>query len=372
MAQSIISGHFFDTVTFDVEQKTAVSVRDGVLDYFGHELGLEPANKIFKVYRSPAQIARAAEKMAGLPLTDEHVEVGPKVERSIGSVVSAEVIDFSDGEGASLAIKNRLEVKAENLPLLDKKRELSLGYEARLEPAIEYDFKQVDIVPHHLALVETGRCGSGCRFLDKSAKKESSEMDMTKMIEAVGKFTDEQKKEFLAKITDAPTAAQVVELLGTFKAEEIEEIKEQIQELIDPAGKPKAKDEDKDEDENKDEDDKERAKDSKKVKDSAALEARFRDAVTKATTEQVATTLAIIDRARQFLPTDYKFADKTGNQIMRDAIATQHAGVRFEDAELPVAFKMLRQPETKPFADFGRGNMGKFAELKNKEWYHGV
>jgi len=368
MAQSIISGHFFDAVTFDVEQKTAVSVRDGVLDYFGHELGLEPANKIFKVYRSPAQIARAAEKMAGLPLTDEHVEVGSKVKRSIGSVVSAEVIDFSDGEGASLAIKNRLEVKAENLPLLDKKRELSLGYEARLEPAIEYDFKQVDIVPHHLALVETGRCGSGCRLLDKSAKKESSEMDMAKMIEAVGKFTDEQKKEFLAKITDAPTAAQVVELLGKFKAEEIEEIKEQIKKLIDPAGKPKAKDEDKDEDENKDEDDKERAKDSKKVKDSAALEARFQDAVTKATTEQVATTLAIIDRARSFLPDDYKFADKTGNQIMRDAIATQHAGVRFEDAELPVAFKMLRQPETKPFADFGRGNMGKFAELKNKEW----
>lgn len=187
-------------------------------------------------------------------------------------------------------------------------------------------------------------------------------MDMAKMIEAVGKFTDEQKKEFLAKITDAPTAAQVVELLGKFKAEEIEKVKEQIQKLIDPAGKPKAKDED------KDEDDKERAKDSKKVKDSAALEARFQDAVTKATTEQVATTLAIIDRAKSFLPDDYKFADKTGNQIMRDAIATQHAGVRFEDAELPVAFKMLRQPETKPFADFGRGNMGKFAELKDKEW----
>jgi len=363
MAQSIISGHFFDAVTFDVEQKTAVSVRDGVLDYFGHELGLEPANKIFKVYRSPAQIARAAEKMAGLPLTDEHVEVGPKVKRSIGSVVSAEVIDFTDGEGAALAIKNRLEVKAESLPLLDKKRELSLGYEARLEPTIGYDFRQVDIVPHHLALVETGRCGSGCRFLDKSAKKESSEMDMAKMIEAVGKFTDEQKKEFLAKITDAPTAAQVAELLGTFKAEEIEEIKEQIQKLIDPAGKPKAKDEDKDED-----DDKEKAKDSKKVQDSAALEARFADAVAKATAEQVASTLAIIDRARQFLPADYKFADKSGNQIMRDAIATQHPDARFDDAELGVAFKLLRQPETKPFADFGRGNMGKFAELKNKEW----
>ncbi len=191
-------------------------------------------------------------------------------------------------------------------------------------------------------------------------------MDMTKMIEAVGKFTDEQKKEFLAKITDAPTAAQVVELLGKFKAEEIEEIKEQLRKLIGPAGK--GEDDDKGKDEDKDEDDKERVKDSKKVKDSAALEARFADAVAKATAEQVASTLAIIDRARQFLPADYKFADKTGAQVMRDAIATQHPDARFDDAELSVAFKLLRQPETKPFADFGRGNMGKFAELKNKEW----
>lgn len=367
MAQSIISGHFFDAVTFDVEQKTAVSVRDGVLDYFGHELGLEPPDKTFRIYRSPAQIATVAPLMAGIPLTNDHVDIGQPVSQSVGKVTSAAVIDFDEGEASHLAIKNTLEVQSDFLATLTDKRELSLGYEARLIEDDKYDFRQVDIRPHHLAVVDAGRCGSGCRFLDKSVKKESSEMDMAKMIEAVGKFTDEQKKEFLAKITDAPTAAQVVELLGKFKAEEIEEIKEQLRKLIDPAGKPKANDQDKDKDKGED-DDKEKAKDSKKVKDSAALEARFQDAVTKATTEQVATTLAIIDRARQFLPTDYKFADKTGNQIMRDAIATQHAGVRFEDAELPVAFKMLRQPETKPFADFGRGNMGKFAELKDKEW----
>ena len=118
MAQSIISGHFFDAVTFDFRKKTAVSVRDGVLEYFGHELGLEPANKIFKVYRSPAQIARAAEKMAGLPLTNDHVDIGQPVPQSVGKVISAAVIDFTEGEASHLAIKNTLEVQSDFLATL--------------------------------------------------------------------------------------------------------------------------------------------------------------------------------------------------------------------------------------------------------------
>jgi hypothetical protein len=333
MAQSIISGHFFDAVTFDVEQKTAVSVRDGVLDYFGHELGLEPANKIFKVYRSPAQIATVAPLMAGIPLTNDHVDIGQPVPQSVGKVISAAVIDFTEGEASHLAIKNTLEVQSDFLATLTDKRELSLGYEARLIEDDKYDFRQVDIRPHHLAVVDAGRCGSGCRFLDRSPNNGDNTMtldELIKVVEAMAAEVAELKKALAPAEDPAPEA-------GTDNATEEEEVKKEEEE-------------------------------AKKVKDSAALEARFQDAVTKATTEQVATTLAIIDRARQFLPTDYKFADKSGNQIMRDAIATQHAGVRFEDAELPVAFKMLRQPETKPFADFGRGNMGKFAELKDKEW----
>jgi len=333
MAQSIISGHFFDAVTFDVEQKTAVSVRDGVLEYLGHELGLEPPDKTFRIYRSPAQIATVAPLMAGLPLTNDHVDIGQPVPQSVGKVISAAVIDFTEGEASHLAIKNTLEVQSDFLATLTDKRELSLGYEARLIDDDKYDFRQVDIRPHHLAVVDAGRCGSGCRFLDRSPNNGDNTMtldELIKVVEAMAAEVAELKKALAPAEDPAPEA-------GTDNATEEEEAKKEEEE-------------------------------AKKVKDSAALEARFADAVAKATTEQVATTLAIIDRARQFLPTDYKFADKSGNQIMRDAIATQHAGVRFEDAELPVAFKMLRQPETKPFADFGRGNMGKFAELKDKEW----
>lgn len=333
MAQSIISGHFFDAVTFDVEQKTAVSVRDGVLEYLGHELGLEPPDKTFRIYRSPAQIATVAPLMAGLPLTNDHVDIGQPVPQSVGKVISAAVIDFTEGEASHLAIKNTLEVQSDFLATLTDKRELSLGYEARLIEDDKYDFRQVDIRPHHLAVVDAGRCGSGCRFLDRSPNNGDNTMtldELIKVVEAMAAEVAELKKALAPAEDPAPEA-------GTDNATEEEEVKKEEEE-------------------------------AKKVKDSAALEARFADAVAKATAEQVASTLAIIDRARQFLPADYKFADKTGAQVMRDAIATQHPDARFDDAELSVAFKLLRQPETKPFADFGRGNMGKFAELKDKEW----
>lgn len=333
MAQSIISGHFFDAVTFDVEQKTAVSVRDGVLEYLGHELGLEPPDKTFRIYRSPAQIATVAPLMAGIPLTNDHVDIGQPVPQSVGKVISAAVIDFTEGEASHLAIKNTLEVQSDFLATLTDKRELSLGYEARLIEDDKYDFRQVDIRPHHLAVVDAGRCGSGCRFLDRSPNNGDNTMtldELIKVVEAMAAEVAELKKALAPAEDPAPEA-------GTDNATEEEEVKKEEEE-------------------------------AKKVKDSAALEARFADAVAKATAEQVASTLAIIDRARQFLPTDYKFADKSGNQIMRDAIATQHPDARFDDAELSVAFKLLRQPEARPFADFGRGNVGKFAELKNKEW----
>ena len=69
---------FADIATYSDTERTAVSVRDGVLEYLGAELGLEPADHVFNVYRSPATIANAAYAMAGIPLTGNHVSLdGP-------------------------------------------------------------------------------------------------------------------------------------------------------------------------------------------------------------------------------------------------------------------------------------------------------
>jgi len=73
-----IHKQFADLAVYSDTARTAVSVRDGVLEYFGAELNMEPIDKIFTVYRSPATIANAAYAMSGIPLTDEHVSMeGP-------------------------------------------------------------------------------------------------------------------------------------------------------------------------------------------------------------------------------------------------------------------------------------------------------
>jgi len=50
-----IHRQFADTATYSDTERTAVSIRDGVLEYMGTEIGLEPPDKVFAVYRSPQQ-----------------------------------------------------------------------------------------------------------------------------------------------------------------------------------------------------------------------------------------------------------------------------------------------------------------------------
>jgi len=48
---------------------------------------------------------------------------------------------------------------------------------------------------------------------------------------------------------------------------------------------------------------------------------------------------------------DYDFSDKSANRVMADALSTQSTD-KFEDSELPVAFKLLRKPNT-DYSQFG-------------------
>ena len=153
-----IRKQFADLAVYSETARTAVSVRDGVLEYLGAELGLEPLDKVFTVYRSPATIANAAYAMAGIPLTDEHVSMeGPALD-SGSRVESSVVIDQLDESTHSrLAVQNKLAVNDTLQLLLKDKRQLSLGYEADLVPHSRWDFEQINIVPHHLAAVPAGR-----------------------------------------------------------------------------------------------------------------------------------------------------------------------------------------------------------------------
>jgi len=59
----------------------------------------------------------------------------------------------------------------------------------------------------------------------------------------------------------------------------------------------------------------------------------------------------VVNKARSFVDAEYDFAGKTANAVMRDALATQSTD-KFEDAELSVAFKLLRKANT-DYSTFG-------------------
>lgn len=90
-------------------------------------------------------------------------------------------------------------------------------------------------------------------------------------------------------------------------------------------------------------------------------EKKFSDSVAAA----VKVRLAIVDKAREFLPAGYAFADSAPDKIMRDALATD-SDIKFEDSELSVAFKLLRKRDSK-YQQFGDANVDPFDSLKGKE-----
>ena len=361
---SEIYGHFTDTMQWDSQQKTAVSVRDGVLEYLGAEIGEEPADKVFTVYRSPASIARAKELMAGLPLTDDHVTLDDVVRDPVGSVLDAEVVDFIDqATNSFLAIQNRVDVTARVLPALESgKRELSLGYKARLVPHHQYDFEQKDIQPHHLAVVTAGRCGSACSFIDrkptevepmKTKQKPGDKPELHKV------FKDAEGQPNLQQIVEI--AQQLPEALKSVPMDKLQEIMPVLQEIVAMAGAPAEEPAQKEDTQDKQGIEEEAMKDEEEATVSVTDSAEFKDALKDA----VAQHTAVIEKARDFVHDEYRFTGKTTAQIMRDALATEHGNQDFADAELSVAFKLLKK-STADLSNFGDQAAGSLVERVRK------
>ena len=336
---------FSDAVTYDGQMKSAISVRDGVLEYLGSEIGMEPADKLFFVYRSPATIASAANLMPGIPLLGDHIEPGTESGDVTSKVESASLVDaFDESTASTLAIRNTVSVDADIQQQLESgKRELSLGYTGSLIPHDKYDFEQRDITPTHLAVVERGRCGSGCRFLDR---KPTQEATMPKMHKA---FTDADGAASLSQIVEI--AAALPEAIKSVPVDKLQELLPALQEIMTIAEAvgvaPTA--EVAEEEMTDEEPDAEEKPAAIAVTDSAA----FKDAVKGAVAVAVKAHAVVIDKARDFVAEDYNFADRSTVQIMRDTLASEHGATQFTDSELPVAFKLLKKASSdyKHFAD---------------------
>lgn len=364
---------FSDAATFDGGMKTAISVRDGVLEYLGEEIGQEPPDKIFTVYRSPATIANLVAQMTGIPVIGDHVEPGTEDDSVKSRVESASLIDsFDDELGSTLAIKNNLSLDPEMLAEIEGgKNELSLGYTGQLVPHSKYDFEQIDLTPTHLAAVEAGRCGEGCRFMDRKPQpKPEATRPMKKLHKA---FLDAEGSLSLSQIVEL--AAGLPEAIKNVPADRLQELLPALQEIMaaatDAGVEPIVEetteevltDEETealiDEEVDKLVDEEADLKEDVKVTDSmrrvirAKARARFKDKMASGIAAAVKAHAAVVDKARDLMPETYKFADKSTNQIMRDALAIEHGSTKFADSELSVAFKMLRKSSGGQYQSFG-------------------
>lgn len=366
---------FADKMTYDPHQKTAVSIRDGVLEYYGSEIGKEPLDQVFRVYRSPATIANATMKMAGIPLTDEHVSLDEMPPTDGGVVESSEMIDAIDEfTHTTIATKNKLSISDPLRASVESgKRELSLGYMANLVPHDEYDFEQKDIIPHHLAVVTDGRCGSMCSFIDRKPTQEE-DPTMKKLHKA---FLDAEGAMNLQQI--AEVVAAFPEAIRQMPLDQVQKLMPVLQEAMTAAtevgAEPEVMDEDVKEDPTTDEngegekeevmDEESEEKESDKFEDSAAFKDAVKAEATKLTDAAIKRHSEVIEKAKTFVDAEYSFTDKTTEQIMRDTLATE-SSEKFEDNELSTAFKLLKKSgDYKNFGD--NSGADKFINLADKE-----
>lgn len=160
--------------TFDVDGRMFVAdcriSKANVCPYYGREipgyevLGLDP-NKVYQLYRDPAELERAAPTFANLQLMLVHIPVNaeePAIELTVGTIGSD--VRF---EAPYLIASLKVWV-ADGIALIESKAQAQLSCSYRYTPVMDpgvtpegvaYDGRMCNIIGNHVALVEEGRAG---------------------------------------------------------------------------------------------------------------------------------------------------------------------------------------------------------------------
>ena len=288
----------------NTEKRTVISIRDGVQEYLGVELGIEPLDKVFRIYRSPETIRKLKDTLVGIPLIENHIEPDGHIPDDIkkGTILnSTEIENIDSSNNSTIAMQNEITLYKDKLEFPYK--QLSLGYKAKTLPSADYDFEQTEIIPHHLAIVEAGRCGDVCEFKDEKGVKP---MDLNELLAKL--------KEVLTNASDADKALVLEAMDGII---------------------PKATVVDEDAMEKKFED-------AKKTAVSNFMDSKaFKDAMLNYGNERA----SIVAKAKNFLDEKFDFKDKTNEAIMSAVVAAEYPNETFKDAEIGVAFKLLKEKE---------------------------
>lgn len=354
--RALMSQKFEDVLIFDSAGRTVISCRDGFQEYYGIELGLMPQDKVFKVYRSPETIFKVNGAMKMIPITNNHIEIEDVIPEELkdGFVTDSIIIPNEDDRyNSTVAIQNTITLSDRiNEDIKSGKIELSLGYTAQLVSHPIYDFEQIDIVPHHLAVVNAGRCGGTCKFIDERNEMKNKFIDadgvvsiamISELINSLPEAFSKMDVEEVKKL--APILKQAIESISSEEPTTPAMEKEPKEEIEDkePMTEPKA----------------EEVPPKEDFKDSV----EFKDTVQKFADARV----EVILKAKNFLDESYEFKDKCNSMIMKDTLAIKYPTKKFEDSEISVAFKLLELEPIKTYQNFGDSKTSNWDNLKNKE-----
>lgn len=357
----MLDSDFRVAVFFDAETRTIHTVRDGTQQYYGFEIGMEPANKVFTVYRSPETIAEMSDDLLNLPIIEDHISAyeDPEPDKYIGVLHTSELMEaFDDVYDATMVVRNAANFSDGAITLKEMgKAFFSLGYLGKLRPHEKYDLEQYDLVPRHMALVDSPRGGDSLTFQDrgtvmaqllKAFCDEDNVVSMQRVAEVLQSLPEalkamplDQLNKLMPMLMEAVGAAK--EMTGEEMSSEMEEGMEDQKEKMDGEESEASQTNDGTTEDMEDEEGEKEMMDKTKGYTDADVKAQV-DSAIKAHT-------VVVEKARTFLPANYDFQDKDTAAIMRDAVKTQHDD-EFTDAELTTAFKMLKKAENK-YEQFG-------------------
>ena len=358
-AEEFCDRSFESEVFIDMADKSLYSVRDGVQEYLGIEVGQQPIDRTFTYYRSPETITSMLGSLDGIPIIDEHIDpkTEPRPEDILGVIKSTQVEEFIDSTfNTTLRVKNKVVLNDKGLSVLKGgKNKLSLGYLGKVRKHDRFDFEQYDVKPTHLAMVSSARGGDGLSFTDKGNKTmdevfkdADGNLSMQRIVDIVMALPEAIKEMPIDRLQElAPVLEEMMTMTGgEAEASEMPE-----------GGQPEEMPEEQPEEMPEEE--------QVGVTDSA----EFKDALTEGIKSGVKLHAEVTDKARKFLPDDFSFADKSPTEIMRETLK-RHTGESFTDAELSVAFKMLKADNKyKSFGDSSTDNTRtKFTDLADKEY----
>lgn len=379
MENSVVS-FIADSLSYDPNTKSLVSLRDGVQSYLGFEIGKSPRFKTFTVYRSPDTVRAIKDSLIDLPVTRDHVSFTDAIpnNRNDGHVNSSEIIDSDGSFDSTIAIRNKVNLKSRAIKYVaDGRRQVSLGYGAELVPHDKYDFEQINVQPHHMAIVDKARGGNICTFSDSGNLVELTDQELIDEVNNPA-MTLSDLANFMAKFPDLIKRVDISKLEPLIKPL-FEQLKqEEDKKLNNQNGEVKMSESKADNPEYK-EDEKKKNKSEEEGKKSFSDSQEFKDSVEKMANvkaqaiidselpKAINEHIEVFNKARSFLDSNYDYSGKTTEQIMFDSVKT-YSGQEFKDStELKVAFKMLKQ--TKDYSNFGDSaiNVDRATELGNLE-----